>query len=189
MYLIPKTFQTRLNVKATKNNIWDCEGDFCCPLCRYATIYTMFPVFSLVLDQDVKPEMALLYPELYKDLTKVLQRLTLASATSRVVHFGGMKTHVLRGCFSLSPPQGRSLSFKTFLIWVLISVYQGKRRRLRGSKSRFVVLPDCRFIISTVPNTQSPQTPPRVPPAGPPFLSILSFQPSSAPTCGLLSVQ
>ena len=41
------------------------------PLCRYATIYTMFPVFSLVLDQDVKPEMALLYPELYKDLTKV----------------------------------------------------------------------------------------------------------------------
>ncbi|XP_065523271.1 probable phospholipid-transporting ATPase IIB isoform X6 [Lathamus discolor] len=55
----------------------------------YATIYTMFPVFSLVLDQDVKPEMALLYPELYKDLTK-----------------------------------GRSLSFKTFLIWVLISIYQ-----------------------------------------------------------------
>ncbi|XP_037661591.1 probable phospholipid-transporting ATPase IIB isoform X6 [Choloepus didactylus] len=56
----------------------------------YATIYTMFPVFSLVLDQDVKPEMAMLYPELYKDLTK-----------------------------------GRALSFKTFLIWVLISIYQG----------------------------------------------------------------
>ncbi|XP_070368931.1 probable phospholipid-transporting ATPase IIB isoform X21 [Equus asinus] len=55
----------------------------------YATIYTMFPVFSLVLDQDVKPEMAMLYPELYKDLTK-----------------------------------GRSLSFKTFLVWVLISIYQ-----------------------------------------------------------------
>ncbi|XP_039695312.1 putative phospholipid-transporting ATPase IIB isoform X5 [Pteropus medius] len=56
----------------------------------YATVYTMFPVFSLVLDQDVKPEVAMLYPELYKDLTK-----------------------------------GRSLSFKTFLVWVLISVYQG----------------------------------------------------------------
>ncbi|XP_022369402.1 probable phospholipid-transporting ATPase IIB isoform X2 [Enhydra lutris kenyoni] len=56
----------------------------------YATLYTMFPVFSLVLDQDVKPEMAMLYPELYKDLTK-----------------------------------GRSLSFKTFLVWVLVSVYQG----------------------------------------------------------------
>nr|KAF6421720.1 putative ATPase phospholipid transporting 9B (putative) [Rousettus aegyptiacus] len=56
----------------------------------YATVYTMFPVFSLVLDQDVKPEVAMLYPELYKDLTK-----------------------------------GRSLSFKTFLVWVLISIYQG----------------------------------------------------------------
>ncbi|XP_036730273.1 probable phospholipid-transporting ATPase IIB isoform X3 [Balaenoptera musculus] len=56
----------------------------------YATVYTMFPVFSLVLDQDVKPEMAMLYPELYKDLTK-----------------------------------GRSLSCKTFLVWVLISIYQG----------------------------------------------------------------
>ncbi|XP_045881811.1 probable phospholipid-transporting ATPase IIB isoform X5 [Meles meles] len=56
----------------------------------YATLYTMFPVFSLVLDQDVKPETAMLYPELYKDLTK-----------------------------------GRSLSFKTFLVWVLVSVYQG----------------------------------------------------------------
>ena len=42
---------------------------------RYATVYTMFPVFSLVLDQDVKPEMAMLYPELYKDLTKVRPRL------------------------------------------------------------------------------------------------------------------
>lgn len=41
---------------------------------RYATLYTMFPVFSLVLDQDVKPEMAMLYPELYKDLTKVRAR-------------------------------------------------------------------------------------------------------------------
>uniref|UniRef100_A0A8C4NK30 Phospholipid-transporting ATPase n=1 Tax=Eptatretus burgeri TaxID=7764 RepID=A0A8C4NK30_EPTBU len=56
----------------------------------YTTVYTMFPVFSLVLDQDVKPETAMLYPELYKDLTK-----------------------------------GRSLSFKTFFLWVLISIYQG----------------------------------------------------------------
>lgn len=37
----------------------------------------MFPVFSLVLDQDVKPEMAMLYPELYKDLTKVWMRAGL----------------------------------------------------------------------------------------------------------------
>ena len=38
---------------------------------RYATVYTMAPVFSLVLDQDVSEEIALLYPELYKELTKV----------------------------------------------------------------------------------------------------------------------
>uniref|UniRef100_A0A8D8VQQ7 Phospholipid-transporting ATPase n=1 Tax=Cacopsylla melanoneura TaxID=428564 RepID=A0A8D8VQQ7_9HEMI len=56
----------------------------------YATVYTMFPVFSLVLDKDVSGKIALTYPELYKDLSK-----------------------------------GRSLSFKTFFIWVLISIYQG----------------------------------------------------------------
>ncbi|BFZ12719.1 hypothetical protein BsWGS_15758 [Bradybaena similaris] len=56
----------------------------------YATIYTMYPVFSLVLDKDVSADIALTYPELYKDLTK-----------------------------------GRSLSFKTFFLWVLISIYQG----------------------------------------------------------------
>lgn len=57
---------------------------------RYATIYTMFPVFSLVLDKDVLSKIALTYPELYKELSK-----------------------------------GRSLSYKTFFIWVLISIYQG----------------------------------------------------------------
>ncbi|XP_042207197.1 probable phospholipid-transporting ATPase IIB isoform X2 [Homarus americanus] len=56
----------------------------------YATFYTNFPVFSLVLDHDVSPNIALTYPELYKDLTK-----------------------------------GRSLSYKTFFVWVLISIYQG----------------------------------------------------------------
>ena len=37
----------------------------------YATVYTMAPVFSLVLDRDVNEDLALLYPELYKELTKV----------------------------------------------------------------------------------------------------------------------
>ncbi|OCF33097.1 phospholipid-translocating ATPase [Kwoniella heveanensis BCC8398] len=36
----------------------------------YATLYTMAPVFSLVLDRDVNEDLALLYPELYKELTK-----------------------------------------------------------------------------------------------------------------------
>jgi phospholipid-translocating ATPase len=57
----------------------------------YATLYTMAPVFSLVLDRDVNEDLALLYPELYKELTK-----------------------------------GRSLSYKTFFMWLTISVYQGE---------------------------------------------------------------
>ncbi|KAJ3323427.1 putative aminophospholipid-translocase [Blyttiomyces sp. JEL0837] len=59
-------------------------------LVGYATIYTMAPVFSLVLDRDVSEETALLYPELYRELRK-----------------------------------GRSLSYRTFFMWLLISVYQG----------------------------------------------------------------
>lgn len=46
-------------------------------MCRYSTIYTMFPVFSLVLDKDVKSEVAMLYPELYKDLLKVRKSFCL----------------------------------------------------------------------------------------------------------------
>jgi phospholipid-translocating ATPase len=59
-------------------------------LVGYATIYTMMPVFSLVLDRDVDEGLANLYPELYKELTT-----------------------------------GRSLSYRTFFIWVGISIYQG----------------------------------------------------------------
>jgi len=40
----------------------------------YATIYTMAPVFSLVLDRDLNEDLALSYPELYKELTKVRAR-------------------------------------------------------------------------------------------------------------------
>ncbi|KAI6785068.1 phospholipid-transporting ATPase-like protein [Emericellopsis cladophorae] len=59
-------------------------------LVGYATVYTAFPVLSLVLDKDVDENLANLYPELYKELTS-----------------------------------GRSLSYRTFFIWVLVSIYQG----------------------------------------------------------------
>ncbi|KAH7411954.1 phospholipid-translocating P-type ATPase-like protein [Phaeosphaeria sp. MPI-PUGE-AT-0046c] len=59
-------------------------------LVGYSTIYTMAPVFSLVLDRDVDESVANLYPELYAEL----------------------KT-------------GRSLSYKSFFIWVVVSIYQG----------------------------------------------------------------
>ncbi len=41
------------------------------PIHSYATIYTMAPVFSLVLDEDVSADIALMYPELYQELMKV----------------------------------------------------------------------------------------------------------------------
>ena len=56
----------------------------------FSTVYTMLPVFSLVLDRDVTGKIAITYPELYKELIK-----------------------------------GRSLSYKTFFIWTLVSMYQG----------------------------------------------------------------
>ncbi|ELR07275.1 Putative aminophospholipid-translocase [Pseudogymnoascus destructans] len=56
----------------------------------YATVYTMAPVFSLVLDRDVDEDLANLYPELYKELTS-----------------------------------GASLSYRTFFMWVGVSIYQG----------------------------------------------------------------
>lgn len=59
-------------------------------LVGYASVYTMAPVFSLVLDRDVDERLAELYPELYKELT-----------------------------------EGRSLSYRSFGVWVLVSIYQG----------------------------------------------------------------
>lgn len=59
-------------------------------LVGYATVYTMAPVFSLVLDKDVDEKLANLYPELYKELTT-----------------------------------GAALSYRTFFIWVFVSIYQG----------------------------------------------------------------
>ena len=56
----------------------------------YSSIYTNFPVFSLVFDQDVPVQAVMKFPPLYKTLQK-----------------------------------GRSLSTKTFLIWLWKSIFQG----------------------------------------------------------------
>lgn len=64
----------------------------------YATIYTMAPVFSLVLDRDVNEDLALLYPELYKELTKVcfyLRRLLFYFDAHGVV-YRAARCHIRR---------------------------------------------------------------------------------------------
>jgi hypothetical protein len=65
----------------------------------YATVYTMAPVFSLVLDRDVNEDLALLYPELYKDLTKVCPtHFSLSVDLTRAVRDECFLTrHFLRG--------------------------------------------------------------------------------------------
>jgi phospholipid-translocating ATPase len=53
----------------------------------------MIPVFTFVLDCDVDENLALLYPELYKELTL-----------------------------------GKTLSYRTFGVWVMVSIDQGTNR-------------------------------------------------------------
>ncbi|QPG75533.1 Putative aminophospholipid-translocase [Brettanomyces nanus] len=74
----------------------------------YATLYTMAPVFSLVLDYDVSEDLVTLYPELYEELT-----------------------------------EGKSLSFKTFFVWVAVSFYQGIV--MQGLSQLFVGLDEVLF--------------------------------------------
>jgi phospholipid-translocating ATPase len=39
-------------------------------LLGYATVYTMFPVFSIIFDEDVDMNIALKFPPLYRSLQK-----------------------------------------------------------------------------------------------------------------------
>ncbi|PWW77289.1 phospholipid-translocating P-type ATPase [Tuber magnatum] len=80
-------------------------------LVGYASLYTMAPVFSLVLDRDVDEHLANLYPELYKELT-----------------------------------EGRSLSYRTFFVWVIVSTYQGVI--IQGLSQIFVGLDHFRRMVS-----------------------------------------
>ena len=66
----------------------------------------MFPVFSLVLDQDVKPETAMLYPELYKDLTKVPAR-DRASRDQHARSWCSSRAPAVRTCASHDAFPGR----------------------------------------------------------------------------------
>ncbi len=62
-------------------------------LVGYATLYTMAPVFSLVLDRDVRDaRVARLYPELYKELRggRALSRRTFAGWLLVSVYQGGV---------------------------------------------------------------------------------------------------
>lgn len=94
---------------------------------RYATIYTMFPVFSLVLDQDVKPEMALLYPELYKDLTKV-----------RVFKTGPCGRHSFFPFFSFPPLGPMFIPFIKFVHHLIVKkFFKQFTKRVATSRAKY----------------------------------------------------
>ena len=81
-------------------------------------------MFSLVLDRDVSPNIALSYPELYKELRK-----------------------------------GRSLSYKTFFVWVLISIYQGTLDARVGDYVKYCLsYSDNIFCSAWVPFTHRSKT-------------------------------
>ncbi len=93
----------------------------------------MAPVFSLVLDRDVNEDLALLYPELYKELTKVRFHHSIKYYTD--------------------DPQGRSLSYKTFFTWLTISVYQGQQSEASAYISRFADAIRRRYHHASLPFT------------------------------------
>ena len=61
-------------------------------LVGYSTFYTMVPVFSLILDQDVSETVAMQFPELYRDLQKgrELSLRTFATWVFSSVYQGGV---------------------------------------------------------------------------------------------------
>jgi len=88
--------------------------------CRYATVYTNFPVFSLVLDKDVSPEIAMTYPELYKDLTKVLK---LCSFSFRAFVFVWVVWLISRQGCHVGPMHWRSVVCEQLVVGCYLFIY------------------------------------------------------------------
>ena len=64
----------------------------------YATAYTMYPVFSLVLDKDVSAETAMTYPELYKELVKVNRHQATLHKTHQIPYNAWKVYELLNDC-------------------------------------------------------------------------------------------
>ena len=68
----------------------------------YATVYTMAPVFSLVLDRDVNENLALIYPELYKELTKVIQSCIISCKMLLIQRYSAGARAILQDLLSMA---------------------------------------------------------------------------------------
>jgi phospholipid-translocating ATPase len=93
-------------------------------LVGYATIYTMAPVFSLVLDRDVDEELANMYPELYRELTsgQSLSYRTFFVWVLVSTYQGGMIQGLSQILVAVEGPRMVSVSFTVLVINELIMV-------------------------------------------------------------------
>jgi len=83
----------------------------------YATLFTTLPVFSLVLDQ------VLIFCQSSQNrFFKVIK-----STSILLKDVSGKKALELPELYR-DLLRGRSLSFKTFFLWVIISIYQGTKQ-------------------------------------------------------------
>lgn len=93
-------------------------------LVGYATVYTMAPVFSLVLDKDVDEGLANLYPELYKELTtgRSLSYHTFFVWVAVSIYQGGIIQGLSQILVNLDSSRMVSVSFTVLVINELIMV-------------------------------------------------------------------
>ena len=90
----------------------------------YSTVYTMLPVFSLVLDEDVDAKTAFMYPELYKELQKG-RRLCLRTFLTWVfksIYQGGIIMMLAASMFDNDYLHIVSITFTALILTELLMV-------------------------------------------------------------------
>lgn len=93
-------------------------------LVGYSTFYTMIPVFSLILDEDVKEDIAFTYPELYKDLQKgrSLNIRTFLTWIWKAVFQGGIMMLLAIALFEQKIIRIQSITFTALILTELLMV-------------------------------------------------------------------
>jgi phospholipid-translocating ATPase len=100
----------------------------------YTTVYTMLPVFSLVLDEDVTEDRVFLFPELYSELQKgrALSIKVFLQWVWMAVYQGGVIMLLVIFLFAESFAQIVSITFTALIVTELYMVFlQMHSRRMR----------------------------------------------------------
>lgn len=90
----------------------------------YSTVFTMLPVFSLVLDEDVDAKTAFMYPELYKELQKGrrLNTRTFLTWVFKSIYQGGVIMLLTILMFDSSLLHVVSITFTALILTELLMV-------------------------------------------------------------------